>query len=282
MRSFLLSIVLAVVSFSIAGAQKVLLIGNHHVADSVLEESGRFDQVDYAILDTPSLFESVIYDDPAWVDPMLANDYDFVIVQTLGGNSMDEAAAIGVWMSIETQAKFILHSGWHYDLNAHDDIREPSSEPFVDAVHDRVNMFNDPDRIVQSNLNEITFVFGVFSLGYGAPITHGQLFIHVPDRPFAASFWGQYLIQNTLLAAIDFDLNDQVNDSRSEYLNDLILHCNPITGDLNNDGAVTFLDISPFVPALSSLNPYNPQADMNGDGIVSFLDIGLFIDRLSR
>lgn len=53
-----------------------------------------------------------------------------------------------------------------------------------------------------------------------------------------------------------------------------------LKGDVNLDGEVNFLDITPFIGVLSS-GVFQPQADVNSDGEVSFLDIQPFINILS-
>jgi len=53
-----------------------------------------------------------------------------------------------------------------------------------------------------------------------------------------------------------------------------------ILGDVNMDGAVNFLDISPFISALSS-GEFQAEADINSDTRVDFLDILPFISLLS-
>ena len=53
-----------------------------------------------------------------------------------------------------------------------------------------------------------------------------------------------------------------------------------IRGDVNGDGDVTFLDISPFISALSGME-FICEADVNGDGVVNFLDISPFITLLT-
>ena len=50
----------------------------------------------------------------------------------------------------------------------------------------------------------------------------------------------------------------------------------PLLGDVNLDGAVSFLDISPFISVLSATT-YQAEADMDQNGIVDFLDISPFI-----
>ena len=53
-----------------------------------------------------------------------------------------------------------------------------------------------------------------------------------------------------------------------------------LLGDVNRDGAVNFLDISPFI-ALLATGEFQAEADTNGDGEFDFLDIGPFISLLS-
>jgi len=54
-----------------------------------------------------------------------------------------------------------------------------------------------------------------------------------------------------------------------------------VLGDVNRDGVVDFLDISPFIVALSAASPFIPEADCNQDGEVNFFDISSFIEILS-
>ena len=62
-----------------------------------------------------------------------------------------------------------------------------------------------------------------------------------------------------------------------------------LIGDMNSDGAVNFLDISPFILALSSPEAYqvsfnldpDVSGDTSGDGVFNFLDISGFIILLS-
>lgn len=53
-----------------------------------------------------------------------------------------------------------------------------------------------------------------------------------------------------------------------------------ILGDVNRDGFVTFLDISPFIALLTDTT-FQIEADTNLDGVVNFLDISSFIDLLT-
>ena len=54
----------------------------------------------------------------------------------------------------------------------------------------------------------------------------------------------------------------------------------PLLGDVNLDGEVNFLDISPFISVLSS-GPFQVEADIDENGVVNFLDISPFIAILS-
>ena len=53
-----------------------------------------------------------------------------------------------------------------------------------------------------------------------------------------------------------------------------------LIGDVNQDGEVNFLDISPFISVLAS-SDFLDQADINRDGEVNFLDISPFIEELA-
>ena len=89
--------------------------------------------------------------------------------------------------------------------------------------------------------------------------------------------------------AVDADGNPLTTDQRGENrfvetvdigavesgVEDLFL-----LGDTNQDSAVNFLDISPFISLLSS-GTFLDQADTNRDGVVDFLDISPFISLLT-
>ncbi len=53
-----------------------------------------------------------------------------------------------------------------------------------------------------------------------------------------------------------------------------------ILGDMNCDGVVNLLDVSPFISLISD-GIFNPKADMNQDGIVNLLDVADFVATLS-
>lgn len=53
-----------------------------------------------------------------------------------------------------------------------------------------------------------------------------------------------------------------------------------ILGDVNQDGSVDLLDVSPFVELLVS-GGFQSEADINGDGEVNLLDVSPFVDLLT-
>ena len=82
--------------------------------------------------------------------------------------------------------------------------------------------------------------------------------------------------------AVRFDSLDDVDGLGPRLLLELADGPDPILlGDVNQDGAVNFLDISPFILVLSS-GGFQAEADCNGDGVVDFLDISPFIGILSN
>ena len=52
-----------------------------------------------------------------------------------------------------------------------------------------------------------------------------------------------------------------------------------ILGDVNGDGVVNLLDVTPFVEAITTGN-FVAEADINGDGVVNLLDVDPFVDLL--
>lgn len=85
-------------------------------------------------------------------------------------------------------------------------------------------------------------------------------------------------------SAFSFDLNP-ANDTEIDYFDPsatLTVTLTPATilGDCNFDGDVNFLDITPFIVALTS-DTYQAEADCNLDGEVNTLDIASLIAILS-
>ena len=53
-----------------------------------------------------------------------------------------------------------------------------------------------------------------------------------------------------------------------------------LLGDINGDGSINLLDVSPFIDELNN-STGNPAADLNQDGSVNLLDVAPFIDALN-
>lgn len=53
-----------------------------------------------------------------------------------------------------------------------------------------------------------------------------------------------------------------------------------LLGDVNCDGVVDLLDVTPFVDAIST-GVFDSKADVNRDGVVDLLDVGPFVALLS-
>jgi arylsulfatase A-like enzyme len=81
---------------------------------------------------------------------------------------------------------------------------------------------------------------------------------------------------------LKLQLFDQIGGGRVSYDNiRLFFAAEPILlGDVNRDGTVNFLDISPFIAVLSS-GGFQLEADIDQSGMVDFLDISPFIGVLS-
>ena len=81
-----------------------------------------------------------------------------------------------------------------------------------------------------------------------------------------------------------FDLNAGFQTNQDFFANGstltVTLSSEFLLGDVNQDGDVNFLDISPFISILSDGGD-QAEADINGDGSVDFLDIAPFIALLS-
>lgn len=77
----------------------------------------------------------------------------------------------------------------------------------------------------------------------------------------------------------DLNPNDGIFRSQGSITDfELVIYL--ILGDLNSDGRVNFLDITPFITILAS-GGFDFPADINEDGFVNFLDVSPFIALLN-
>ena len=82
----------------------------------------------------------------------------------------------------------------------------------------------------------------------------------------------------------DFDLNSVFSNTRDTFDSGATLTITRVVanvpdilvGDVNTDGTVNFLDISPFITVLAT-GGNQAEADINQSGFVDFLDISPFI-----
>ena len=85
--------------------------------------------------------------------------------------------------------------------------------------------------------------------------------------------------------SITFDFTETANASGLLIAREIDIFGVPINtflhGDVNRDGFVSFLDISPFIDVLSS-GVFQAEADCNQDGVVNFFDISPFIQALTN
>ncbi len=75
---------------------------------------------------------------------------------------------------------------------------------------------------------------------------------------------------------LDVCTANSVGDGVTLLINQCILY-----GDVNRDGIVDLLDVSPFVNLISN-GQYQTEADVNQDGDLNLLDVSIFAQILSQ
>lgn len=146
--------------------------------------------------------------------------------------------------------------------------------PWVDATGANVDNFIGAFNPTALNTNTVP--------GWNTP-DDAPTFIEFEMDPATVQAW----IDAGTVPGIVFAVNDGGdNQSRFNFLGGQNFQLNvtrpstaTLLGDVNLDGAVNFLDISPFIAVLSA-NGFQLEADVNGDDAVNFLDISAFIDLL--
>ena len=95
---------------------------------------------------------------------------------------------------------------------------------------------------------------------------------------------GGFTTFRTITLANDVLLTQGVHQIRVDILGAFTLDSFSISefilGDVNQDGNINFLDITPFISIVST-STFQDEADMNRDGNVNFLDITPFINLLT-
>ena len=139
-----------------------------------------------------------------------------------------------------------------------------------------------------SQENAVSNLTGAITLiasrpGYDASDPDGTKYeIIVPQA--IAQRWLDDGLAGLVFSAVDPDPINGDGMSRFNLFEDVTIAFptppSVVLGDVNQDGAVDFLDIAPFITLLSS-SVFQAEADVNEDGDVDFLDIGPFITLLS-
>ncbi len=110
-----------------------------------------------------------------------------------------------------------------------------------------------------------------FSLSEEAEIgAYGILFRLVSSNNAIEDSQPVWLVFNFGLSPFDFD-----ELAIPAFVGDELL-----LGDVNGDGVVNLLDVSPFVDLIIN-GDFLPAADINGDGVVDLLDVGPFVQILT-
>ena len=132
---------------------------------------------------------------------------------------------------------------------------------------------------------EIDWIEGQVDADTGEPIA--------PDNAYTSS-------RNEFLVFGGRDSGGMIEDGGALCMDDIRIYNRPVDaqaaailatpaddvggvllGDVNRDGLVNFLDISPFIGVLANVGDNQAEADTNEDGIVNFLDIAPFINILA-
>lgn len=116
--------------------------------------------------------------------------------------------------------------------------------------------------------------------GFGQPMADGIW--HTYAANLQPSNWEGDLflaLENVISITVSLESLDNPIGEFNGFDNFMI--CQPmLIGDVNCDGAVNLLDVSPFVDVVST-GLYDAKADINQDGIVDLLDVAPFVELLS-
>lgn len=138
--------------------------------------------------------------------------------------------------------------------------------------------------------NELSAVTGIDLLGQLDDLRTSEstsLFARVPDND-GDQMPNDFELANGLDPDWPLDAASDLDGDGVSNLDEFIGGTDPndpndpsfLLGDVNQDGAVTFLDIAPFI-ALLSTQDFQDEADIDRNGVFNFLDIDPFITLLS-
>ncbi len=136
----------------------------------------------------------------------------------------------------------------------------------------------------------------VILVGNGDAILDGRLSVKLIDAgngPFVPQVGDEFTILSTVDSVVgQFDNAPISIADGTDYQWEVLYNSNDVTlrlastisdlrlGDVNADGSVDLLDVTPFVNAVTD-GTYIIQADINCDGLVDLLDVSLFVALLT-
>ena len=132
---------------------------------------------------------------------------------------------------------------------------------------------SESDQLVSTGAVAVDGVLQIELFNNYAP-SAGDAFDLMVATSISGEFAGVELTTDGICAD-DFELVYELDRVTLQFNSDVIR-----VGDVNLDGAVDFLDISPFIQALTS-GAFQSEADINKSGEVDFLDIAGFIALLT-
>lgn len=122
------------------------------------------------------------------------------------------------------------------------------------------------------------------SVGYSEHVASGNTAVTITSTGLATDFnFSGVGATNFASLAVNVTPNVSAQFSNLNVVSITIMEgaeTNVLLGDINQDEAINFVDIGPFINILGS-SGFSLEADINQDGVVNFLDIGPFVAILS-
>ena len=215
--------------------------------------------------------------------------FDFVFAQPFHGTSLEQDRdVISHWVALQPHAVFVINSAWTYwelfpgiyeEGNPNDLMRV--SPEYMQALIDELKQLHPTTDFRQTKINQMFYRIYTDSQAGLSPFSYEDM----QQDNIHTNALGQYLAHNSMRYIMGaphwatgvFDITDEDR----AYLDDLLWEFVVVPGDFDRDGAVTLLDIQPFIERLSSSAPWM-DADLNRDGIVNLQDVPEFIDLLTN
>ena len=241
-----------------------------------------------------------------WPDALSDNQFEYISVQPFNGTTLEQDRdIIAYWMTLQPQAKFVIHSGWtahatfvdDYLAGNPDNMMRPSPEYMQDLIAALNEIF--PDRlIIQTHANDLLYsVWQEIEMANNPKIIdlEPKWFVQLPYDELSDIYRdpvhldldaGRYLMHNALRYAFGQplfprELFPNLTGIETTYIEYVIRESLVIPGDANRDRIVNLADVEPFVDSLTS-DEFEITTDMNEDREINLLDIGPFIDAVLK